>query len=368
MNYQEEIKNICNKYKYVGVNTLLVNEKGEFTSTEGVEDLVTNKPLSLNTIFRIASVSKIIVALGIMKLYEKDLLKITDDISLYLGYEVRNPNFKDVPITIEMLMTQTSSISDGNDSKRGYDGVNGPKIDIPLEDLLTKPTSKYYLETTFSSHKPGTHWEYSNFGCGILACIIEKVSGEYFSDFIRKEVLLPLEIDGSFRISDIIHKENVASLYDYQNDEFVLERNLEMFLNYEYPRYELGNNYRMPAGGLFISILDLAKIMKMLMNKGVYENIQVFKKLTIDYMMNVHWQGTSDDPSYRKKGLQLLILESYGETLYGHFGSAYGLKSYMLFNEQKGMIFLCNGANFRYNDKIGITYFQDELIKFMLKY
>lgn len=369
MSYQESISKIISKYRYVGINTLLIKNNRTYTSVNGYKDLETKEPLNEKSIFRIASVSKVIVALGIMKLYEENKLNVKDDISKYLGYLVRNPHFPDVPITIEMIMTQTSSISDGADDVKGYDGVNGPKVYIKLQDLLTNPNFEYYLDKTFTNYMPGTHWEYSNFGCGILACIIEKVSGMYFSDYIRKEILLPLNIDGSFRISDIVNKDNVVALYDaFENGEFVLQRNLEMFLKYEYPKYELGDNFRMPAGGLFISMLDLSKIMQLLMNKGIYNNIRIFKPETINFMMDVHWSGDSDDLTYRKKGLQLLILETYKETLYGHFGSAYGLRSFMLFNENIGMISLCNGAIFGKTEGRGISNMQHDTINFMFDY
>lgn len=369
MSYQESINKIISKYRYVGINTLLIKNNQIYTSVNGYKDLETKEPLNEKSIFRIASVSKVIVALGIMKLYEENKLDVKDDISKYLGYLVRNPHFPDVPITIEMIMTQTSSISDGADDVKGYDGVNGPKVYIKLQDLLTNPNFEYYLDKTFTNYMPGTHWEYSNFGCGILACIIEKVSGMYFSDYIRKEILLPLNIDGSFRISDIVNKNNVVALYDvFENGEFVLQRNLEMFLKYEYPKYELGDNFRMPAGGLFISMLDLSKIMQLLMNKGIYNNIRIFKPETINFMMDVHWSGDSDDLTYRKKGLQLLILETYKETLYGHFGSAYGLRSFMLFNENIGMISLCNGAIFGKTEGRGISNMQHDTINFMFDY
>lgn len=370
MIYQDKYHQILNSHQYVGVNTLLVNSSKTYLSSHGYQDIENNIALSEDTIFRIASISKVIVALGAMKLYEEHQLQITEDISQYLGFTVRNPFYPNIPITIEMLMTQTSSIQDGADEEKGYDGVNGKDVEVNLEDLLTNPNCPYFLSTTFRNVKPGTHWEYSNFGCGILACIIEKVSGMYFSDYIREKILLPLHMDASFRISDIIHKNKVASLYEYntKTSTFVLQRDKDLFLKYEYPKYSLGNNYRMAAGGLFVSMLDLKKIMVMMMNKGTYQNQKIFDSSTIEYMQEVHWQGESGDSLYKKKGLQLIILDNYSkEPLYGHFGNAYGLRSFMLFNDKKGLIFMCNGARFVYNNK-GITTLQDETIRYMLSY
>lgn len=370
MNYNNEYEKIINKYQYVGIVTLL-NDNGKIeVSSSGLSDIEKKQKISENTIFRIASISKVIVALGIMKLYEEGRVDIKEDISKYLGYQVRNPYFPNDIITIEMLMTQTSSLSDGTDNTKGYDGVNGPLIEISLQDLLTNPHYEYYLDRTFQKVKPGTRFEYSNFGCGVLACIIEKVSGVYFSDYIREKILLPLNIDGSYRISDIVNKDEVASLYSYdiKNNQFKINRNLDLFLKYEYPRYSLGNNFRMPAGGLFISILDLNKIMTMLMNYGIYQKIRIFEPSTIEYMKEIHWQGESDDPQYKKKGLQLLILDGYGPTLYGHLGDAYGLRSYMLFEKERGYIFLCNGALFNEILSKGITDIQEDTLQFMIKY
>lgn len=371
MTYQEKYKKVVNKYPYAGINTLLFKDGKTYTSNFGYQDIEKQVEISNDTIFRIASVSKVIIALGIMKLFEEGKIDIKEDISKYLGYQVRNPHFPHTPITVEMIMTQTSSISDGGDNVLGYDGVNGASVDVSLKDLLTNPKCEYYLDRTFRNVSPGSHWEYSNFGCGILACIIEHVSGVYFSDYIRNNILLPLDIDGSFRVSDIIKKDKVATLYVIDKDDnfFIPSRSLDSFLKAEYRRFSLGNNYRMPAGGLFISINDLSKIMKMMMNYGTYGDVKIYDRKTIEYMKEIHWEGISEDPQYKKKGLQLLILDGYTkESLYGHFGCAYGLRSFMLFNDDIGMIFISNGADFHRNIERGITDMQHDTIEFMVNY
>ena len=154
-----------------------------------------------DTIYRIASISKVIVALGAMKLVEEGKLDIYEDVSKYLGYTLRNPNHPDKKITLEQIMTQSSSITDGfDDPDKGYDAVNGPSVYVPLKEILTNPDYEYYNPKTFLNAEPGEQWLYSNFGCGILACIIEKVSGKLFTDYIKEVLLDPLEIDGGFRV------------------------------------------------------------------------------------------------------------------------------------------------------------------------
>lgn len=368
----EELKELMNKYKYSGINVLLFDKDKLLESTSlGYASLENKEPLDLNSIFRIASISKVIIALGIMKLVEEGKININEDISQYLGYDVKNPYFKDKAITIKHLMTQTSSISDGADNIKGYDGVNGPKEEVSLKELLTNPNYKYYTEKTFLNKEPGSYFEYSNFGCGILACIIEKITGKYFNDYIKEILFKPLSIDASFRVDEIINQDKIASLYNYYSNEFKLCRNKEIFKEKLFPLYPLGNNFRGPAGGLFISGLDLMKIGQMLMNKGTYQNIKLFKRETINLMEKEAWRGMTNDSSYKAKGLQLNLLDlsfwPYKNELglKGHFGDAYGAQTFMFYTSDFGMIFLCSGVE-SLNSKEGIKEVEYDALKKMI--
>ena len=105
------------------------------------------------------------------------------------------------------------------------------------------------------------------------------------------------------------------------------------------------------------------------MNYGTYNNVKVFEKSTIEFMKQTHWEGVSDEPEYYKKGLQLQILDHYAEKpIYGHLGSAYGVRSFMMFNEEVGMIFITYGDNVGDNLERGISDLQHETIEFMLRY
>lgn len=369
MKMQDNIMNIFKTYDAVGGNIIIAsNNKILEQFTYGYQSKEKGIVTKENTIYRIASISKVIVASSLMTLYDEGLVDIQADISQYLGFQLRNPNYPEDIITLEMVMTQTSSICDGEDPKLGYDGVNGPRFFVSLERLLTDPTYEYYTEKTFLKAKPGSTFCYSNFGCGILACVIEKITGMYFTDFVRERLLLPMGLDASFRIEDIQYLDCVASLYDEENGKLVLCRDKNLFLEYMFPRYELGNNFRGPAGGLFISPTDLTIFMQMLMNEGVVNGRRYLKKETVQWMKEIHWQ-TNDKPDglYEKKGLQLLILDRNHTRLYGHTGSAYGLRSFMLFNNHIGYIFMCNGAKYVY-EKEGITSIQDKCLSEMMNY
>lgn len=361
---KNRLDEIAKQNSAIGICALVADKKEiKDIYCYGKRSVENSLEITPNTIFRIASVSKIVVALAALMLYDEGKLNIYDDISKYLGYSVRNPHFPNDIITTEMLMTQTSSINDGEDKKLGYDGVNGEHYYVSLERLLTDPTYEYYLDRTFLKARPGSTFCYSNFGCGILACIVEKVSGKHFTDFIKEKLIDKMNLDASFRASEINKKELIANLY---RNDLTLSITGERFVETTYPKHSLGDNFRGPAGGLFISPVDLTKIMQMLMNNGTYEGIVYLSEKTVLDMKAIHWKTLCPDGMYKQKGLQLMITDDYKTRLHGHLGNAYGLRSYMLFTDEIGYIFMCNGAKFKLI-KDDISTLQEDFLNEMMK-
>lgn len=365
--YNEFIK----QFEMVGSNVIFVDKDGNIENiTSGYSSLEEIKKTTTKSIYRIASISKVIVAIGVLKLYEQGLVDLDEDISKYLGFKVQNPKYPNTKITIRMLMTQTSSIVDDGDFVdgiwKGYDGSNCTDDYINPSELLTPGSNRYY--TGYSDYEPGTNFIYSNFGCGLLACIAEKITGIYFPEYIKQVLLHPLGIYSGFRLEDLKEPENLVSHYKYQDNKFILYRNYDLFKEVQCLKYPLGDNFRGVAGGLYISAENLAKIMIMLMNKGIYKNIRILNEETVIEMEKVQWSGNPLDPTYHKKGLQMIIMDEFTkDPLYGHFGNAYGLRSFMLYNKNGGLIFLCNGANFL-SDEEHMTILQEKVIKFLVEW
>lgn len=364
--YSEFVK----QFNMVGSNVVFLRKDGyqESVST-GFANIEKNILSHKDSIYRIASISKVIVAIGLLKLYEDGLVDLDEDISYYLGFKVRNPLFKDDKITLRMVLTQTSSIIDDGTIEdgiyKGYDGSNCTDDYIKLEELLTPGSARFYKG--FSSYKPGTNFIYSNLGCGILACVCEKITNKYFPDYIIEVLLDKLDIKSGFRLENLKYKENLVGHYTFNEGKFNLYRDYDSFLKVQCLKYPLGDNYRGVAGGLYITSLDLCKIMSMLLNKGVYNGIRILKESTVIEMEKVQWSGIPLDPTYRAKGLQMIIMDQFTKSpLKGHFGNAYGLRSFMLYNELGGIIFLCNGADF-INDVEHMTILQEKVIKFLVE-
>lgn len=369
-NLLKDYKDFVSQFEMVGSNVVYLSKDGYLEQVNiGNSYLEGNKDLNDNSIYRIASISKVIVAIGLLKLYDKGLVDLDEDISKYLGFTVRNPKFPDDKITLRMVLTQTSSIVD--DGKlvdgvwKGYDGSNCTDDYIELKDLLTPGSPRFNVG--YSDYKPGTNFIYSNLGCGILACVCEKITNKYFPEYIKEELLHPLGIYSGFRLEDLKYPENLVGHYYYIDGKFKLNRDYDSFKRVQCLKYPLGDNFRGVAGGLYISAYDLSKIMSMLMHKGIYNNVRILKEETVIEMEKVQWEGTPTDPTYKKKGLQMIIMDEFTDKpLKGHFGNAYGLRSFMLYNENGGIIFLCNGANF-ITDEEHMTILQEKVIKFLVE-
>jgi CubicO group peptidase (beta-lactamase class C family) len=100
-----------------------------------------------------------------------------------------------------MLLSHTSSLAEGS---KYNDFLAATYADTPPEvSQLLIPNGLYYNEDTWSSHKPGTFFQYSNINFGLLGTLIEAISGQRFDIYMREHVLAPLSIAGSFNIADI---------------------------------------------------------------------------------------------------------------------------------------------------------------------
>lgn len=140
----------------------------------GLRDLETKKPITTSTNMRMASVSKQFTTLCILSLVDKGLLSLNDSISKYWNYSV----FENV--TVEQLINHTSGIAD----YEAYFDNNWDRSKIVenkdiLEWLATNPKPLF---------ESGKGWEYSNTAYLVLALLVEKVSGEEFSNYAKKNI------------------------------------------------------------------------------------------------------------------------------------------------------------------------------------
>jgi CubicO group peptidase (beta-lactamase class C family) len=334
-----------------------------------------SKPVDARTLFRIASISKMMTTLGLMRLLEEGKVALDADVSGYLGFTLRNPHFPDQPITLRQLLTHTSSLRD----EAGYSWG----VDTALKDVLV-PGARLYLDAKMwaANAGPGAYFTYCNLGWGVIGTIMEKVSGERFDRLMRRLLIEPLGLHAGYNPSELPASDiaNIATLYRKRtvdtevwdaNDPWIAQADDYSKAPPAPPtgieRYVIGANATpfSPTGGMRISAHDMGVVMQMLMNGGVHEGRRLFKASTLDQMFARQWtydgkggNGDSldglfncwglgneqfpDDPATRTR-----LVEGGGFAAVGHLGDAYGLMSVFAadLKNRNGMVALVGGTS-----------------------
>lgn len=175
--------------RFVGSVLISQNNTIIYQKSFGYADMESKKKNTKNSIFDIASLTKSLTAVGIMKLVEDGKLTLETHISIYFPDFMPN-NSKD--ITIQHLLNNSSGMEAniGRTDESG-NGLMPEVTPITLDELLEKfKASKLKFE-------PGTGYEYNNFGYLLLAQIIEKVSGQRYADFMEQAVFKPANMKNS---------------------------------------------------------------------------------------------------------------------------------------------------------------------------
>ena len=349
------------------------------------DDPQKGRPAGRDTLYRIASISKLVTTLGVLRLVETGKLELDRDIGDYLGYPVRNPHFPDAPVTLRMLLTHTSSLRDDGgyywEAKRGVD----------LRDVLTPGGAQYGEGKMWASNaRPGSYFHYANFPWGVIGTVMESATGERFDRLMRQLVLAPLGLRGGFepaefapgvlaqvatlyrKRTEVGDKEtwNTAGPWVAQVDDYVHAAPVPRAL----PGYVPGTNGTLfgPQGNCRLSADGLATIMRMLLREGRHRGRAFLKPATVREMLRTQWHwdgtganGTADFGSHRESMLEWglgnqhfldrsgtgtgdRLVEGGGFAGKGHTGDAWGLRAAFVLDPARkdGLIVLIGGHGF----------------------
>jgi CubicO group peptidase (beta-lactamase class C family) len=340
------------KHKVVGLSAAVFKDrKLIWKGSYGWADLDTRRVVNSDTLFRVASLSKMVTATALMQLYDQGKFGLDDDISQYLGYQIRNPRYPNVKITFRQLLTHTSSIVDSGAYSTILEETPALLQKIDIQDMLV-PAGQYYDPDTFGDYAPGSQFSYSNFGTGIVGTLVEKISGLSFDKYCTRYIFKPLNMDASFEPADLKNWQNIAVLYRLDANLTSFKPTKDNYNDTKPTSTAIGAPSALahsPAGGLRSSSTDLAKFLQAHMNGGTYNHTRILKPDTADLMHSMQWFGDSMGGFYKQKGLNFHITDDLvpGKRLVGHSGEAYGLSgdAYYDPDSKLGIVFLMNGAN-----------------------
>ncbi|MEA3040179.1 MAG: hypothetical protein QOE79_2692 [Sphingomonadales bacterium] len=322
----------------------------ERSGTSGLADRASGRALTIDDPVRIASITKLHVALGVMRLVEQGKLDLDRDVSDYLGWRLRNPSFPDAAITLRLLLSHRSSLTDGIDYAL--------PVDTTVERAVADP------KAWEAAHAPGTFFHYTNLNFPVIATVMERATGERFDRLMQRLVLTPLGLDACFNWTTCSDSTVARAVVLYAPDGKPVKDGLQGRRpacpvvaaadgSCAWEAVPLGINGALfsPQGGLRISIRDMARVGAMLLRDGRLPDGTVFlKPESLAEMRRLHWRsdgsnGETEQGFYCGYGLATQILAQCppsddpfgdGRPRIGHAGDAYGLRSGLWIDRANG--------------------------------
>jgi len=346
---QAAIDNISKKHGAVGVQVAVINNgeiAGLYLYGYAIKDTM---PMAADTKIRVASLSKVILAMEIMKLSELGQIDIDADIGEYWGFEIRNQNHKGTPITMRQILSHTSSI-------RLYD------YGLASGGELIR--SRFKDGSCFGGSAPGamSAWNYNNYAFAALGVTVEVATGKTVNTLAKQHLFSPLGIDAAFGSGSIADTDNLATLYTYGGGIGRSADRQKSAMGSTYPG-EDGEEF---PGGLTISAQDLAKLIAVLINKGEYRRTRILSPESVTQMQF---------PQGRTGGFEQCLAirrltNHFGQDeLFYHTGSNYGVFTLLSYNPTngKGVVVLTSGADGT-RDAIGIPIICAEISEHFYKH
>ena len=338
-----------------GFGVIVYGNGGEiFSRFSGVSSVKKNKPVTRETRFRAASVSKLFVIFTIMQLAERGKINLYADAGEYLGFKIG--------ATVQELANHTSGLRDGK--------IYSIPPEVSVAEFFT-PNGRFYEN---GAHFGDRKFFYSNLNYGLLGTIIEAVTGARFDIYQRENILAELDIRADYVVGNLgaAEFENLGAVYlnGKATDEFEVQPEhdtialqnpyAEDFAGvYDLKNYRAGTNATIfsPQGGLRISFEELTHALEMLMHGGKFRRRRILRAESVAEIFRSRWiyDGTNGDTC----GGEML---NYGLGSYriaggfaGHAGEAFGMLSGIFFKGASGFVYMLNGENFALENNLRDT-------------
>ena len=339
------------------------------TQVRGLADRATAREVTADDPVRIASISKLVTAIGVMRLVEAGKLDLDADVGTLLGWPLRNPAFPDTPITLRLLLSHRSSLTDGA-------GYWQTPLGKALRGLLDDPRA------WDASHAPGTFFRYANLNFPLVAQVMERATGERFDLLMQRLVLQPLGLDACFNWA-ACSEERIARavvIYDgagepAKDDLHGVRPDCPVIAaedgGCDLALWKPGENGALfsPQGGLRVSASDLARIGRMLLGGGEVDGVRLLSAASVRELAQPLWTyAPGDGLTYEEDtgdrgggffcryGMAMQTLATPvegcrddpfgdGRMRVGHSGSAYGLQAglWLDMDAGKGIVWYATG-------------------------
>ena len=265
----------------------LFSHDGKIVNEEavGLRDIASKSPMTKDSLFWIASMTKPMTALAVMMLQDEGKLSIDDPVMKHLpefkGQMLLKEKTKDQtvlvkparPITIKDLLTHTSGL------------VSASPLDADALDVLSLKEAVITYALSPLQFEPGSKWSYCNPGINTLGRLIEVASGEAYADFMEKRIFKPLGMRSTTFWPDKKELSRLATSYKPAEDGKGLA---PVGIRYLTPPFSNKKRAPLAAGGLFSTAEDLLKLYQMVLDGGVVGKKRLIKAETLQLMATNH--------------------------------------------------------------------------------
>ena len=309
------------------VTLVLRNGQVAYFKADGAADREQGAPMRPDSIFRIASMTKAVVSVGIMMLVEEGRLSLTDPVAKYIPafakttvLATQNGRVAVVPatraITIRDLLTHTAGISYGAGalepwySRAGFTQWYFADRREPMSAWIDK------LATLPFESQPGERWVYG-YNTDVLGNVIERISGQTLADFIDQRIARPLKmIDTAFYLPEA-KASRLAAIYAVGGDGTISRATDGHPAQSGLPHsgqgaYVSGPHAAFSGGaGLLSTAQDYGRFVQMLLNGGELEGVRLLSPTTVALMTSNH-VGTLYQNGALGWGLGFEVVEQRG--------------------------------------------------------
>jgi CubicO group peptidase (beta-lactamase class C family) len=277
-----------------------------------------NSPITGETLFHMASITKPFVATAIMQLVEQGKVNLNDPVIKYLPYfRLKDPRYKE--ITVGQMVTHTSGMPDVTNyywDKPEYD-------DGALERYVRSLNDKTLLWA------PGKEFRYSNMAFEVLGDLVAKVSGKSFDDYVEVNILKPVRMKSSTLLYKKADPAKLSTGYTLTKGEVV------PVAHYPY------NRAHTPSSNLHSNVEDMARWILVNLHRGELDGHRILQKTTYDVL----WKHAAPVPGRKwHVGISWFLAESDGEEIVMHSGGDDGFTTHLAFAPRlkTGVVMMAN--------------------------
>jgi CubicO group peptidase (beta-lactamase class C family) len=302
------MKDLVDQGRVAGTVTLVArNGKTVYHEAAGRRDVERNVPMTTDTLFRIASMSKAVTSVAVMMLVEDGKVHLDDPVSRFIPSFAKTtvvvpPTTGTVttltatsagsapairPITIRHLLTHTSGMSygNGNPFEAEYRAANvigwyfadkSEPIAATIDRLAKLPMDS----------QPGEKYVYG-FNTDVLGVVIEKASGQSLADFMKARIFTPLKMTSTGFYVDPTQTDRLATVYSIAAPGATITRAPEPGMGQG--NYVVGPRQSFSGGaGLVSTAADYARFLQMLLNGGILDGARLLSPKTVELMTSNH--------------------------------------------------------------------------------